>query len=100
MSQKKPKQTIIGPVEGWAENTWYVVEVAMCSSNPIWVTLFYSGFLHSYQPGGYNEIIGTERGDISHAHYLRVIKTLISNKEMKDLSGNTHKMVAEVITDT
>lgn len=74
------ERTIIGPKEGWAPETYYVVEVSVGKSNPIHKAIFFSGFLNGGegQPGGYNQIWNptSEPQYFSTIHYLRVVEKL------------------------
>lgn len=76
------KGTVIPPKEGWEERTYYIVEVAYSKGNLIHKTIFYSGFLSSGKPSGYNCILSpTNDGkyNINDLYYLKVIRKLVDN---------------------
>jgi len=95
----KPKQqTIIPPEGGWKENTFYIVECSVHESNPIWPAIFYTGFLSRGNPAGYNEILTTgDYTDLSDVVYLKAIKEITSDSEMRFLCENRNKSISEVI---
>ncbi|HLD90731.1 MAG TPA: hypothetical protein VI911_06940 [Patescibacteria group bacterium] len=68
------------PEEGWKEKTYYVVEVAFSENNPVHRGIFYSGFLHKAQPGGYNAFamfVESERSlKITDAYFIKVIREI------------------------
>ncbi len=77
------ERTIIPPVGGWEENTYYVVEVSHMATRPIHRAIFFSGLLDEgcNEPGTYNAAwSGTyEPGyqtPIMGLHYLKVISTI------------------------
>ncbi len=70
-------RTIIPPADGWAPQTYYIVEAAFSISNPIHDYIFFSGFLNGkdHGPGGYNHFTSAGMEDyleIHNAHYLKV----------------------------
>ena len=79
-----PKErTIIPPPGGWRDRTYYVVDVAHCSTNVVHRAIFYSGFLneHNGEPGGYNTIWNAsyEVGNqypLRECHYLKVLSQI------------------------
>jgi hypothetical protein len=85
-------QIIIPPKNGWEASTYYVVEVAMRVNNPIFKEIFYSGFLSSGKPNGYNKILGINK-EISEVKYLKVIRKINSEIE------NQHKMVKDAAAE-
>lgn len=86
---------IVPPVEGWEENTWYLVEVSYRSQNPIHRALFYSGFLNGQPegtapwPGSYSGIIPANYVSydpptpINRIHYLKAIRVLLTDEERR-----------------
>lgn len=82
---------IIPPADGWEQNTWYIVEVAFHSCNPIFGAVFYSGFLNgeNNSPGNYNEIVGLEdKETISKVRFMRVLRKLTNSKELQSTPNN------------
>lgn len=82
-----------GPVEGWAECSYYVVEVAFSKSNPIHRAIFYSGFLRRdpYQgkdvPGNYNILFNPSYDRtyaIGETYFCRVVKKLQNVKKLME----------------
>jgi len=72
-------QTIIGPKEGWKEETFYLVKVKFNQQNPTHKALFYSGFLTNNFPGNYNSIYNPSyeaNFPISEVSFLKVLKEL------------------------
>lgn len=81
------KQYIYPLQKGWKENTWYIVEIAFSKFNPVFKALFYSGFLNegTFTPGGYNRLVGSTlagKETIKDVYYMKVLKELISDKDM------------------
>lgn len=80
-----PKErTIIPPVDGWKPQTYYIVEAAFSTTNPIYEYVFFSGFLNGKEetPGGYNHFDITDKYmEIHLAHYLKV-KEAIATKTL------------------
>lgn len=75
------KGTVIPPGEGWETETYYRVEAAFSSRNPVSQYLFYSGFLGAHmRPSGYNQIYLYEtNAQISDTYYLKVLEKLDIN---------------------
>ena len=76
---KIKKGTIIPPVNGWKEKTYYVVRVALGSENVIHKSLFYSGFLQDSKPCGYNCLLNPvydTKYKLTQTYYLQVIEQL------------------------
>jgi len=71
------KQIIIPPKNGWKPKTYYVVEISMNIHNPVFMDIFYSGFLNDGRPCGYNELIRINK-EITDVKYLRVISKIDS----------------------
>lgn len=75
------------PLKGkWKEQTYYVVEVAYSSTNPIHRSIFYSGFLNGKggKPGGYNCVLSPTvdgKPSIGEYYYLKVVK-ILANKDL------------------
>ena len=71
-----PKErTIIPPVDGWRPLTYYIVEAAFSTTNPMHDYIFFTGFLNGRDntPGGYNHFDNTDDYlEIRQAHYLKV----------------------------
>lgn len=74
---------VIKPEGGWKESTYYVVEVAFRSNNPVHRAILFTGFLNGRKPGepgaysyltspGYDD--STEPYDA--AFYLRAVREL------------------------
>ena len=92
---KRYNQLISPPKNGWKPSTYYVVEVAVGSSNPIHKSIFFSGFLTDEgYPNGYNIILSGE-GDnnltIRDIKYMKAIREidmtiLHENRLTKNLS--------------
>jgi len=83
-------QILIIPENGWEASTYYVVEIAMFMDNPIYMDIFYSGFIsEDGKPAGYNKLLTTEV-KIHEVKYLKVIRKI--NSKIK----NNYKMVKEV----
>ena len=74
MKMPPKKRTIMKPIGGWKEQTYYIVSVSFNSFNPIHDYIFFSGFLHyDGQPGNYNTIVCFDDAvAIEDAHYLKV----------------------------
>lgn len=77
-----PAKQIIPPEGGWEPNTYYAVDVAFRSSNPVHRAIFYSGFLNDGKggPGGYNGVFShsyeEQQYPIHRTYYLKVIRKL------------------------
>ncbi len=77
-------KTLKMPLEGWTENTYYVVDVAFNKDNPIHRSILYVGFTHQKQGweglrGGYTALMnGTYDGKElpAYCHYLSVVSTI------------------------
>ena len=74
-------RTVIPPETGWKEHTYYQVEVAWSSSNPVHQAILGVGFLGANspdgQPGNYSEIWNHSYDcacDFRTAWYVRVVK--------------------------
>ncbi len=75
------KSRLLQPVEGWKENTLYLVHVCYGPSNPVHEDYFQVGFLdEDGTPGNYTYVVSQgdnlEHGHGRWPHYLRVIKEL------------------------
>lgn len=82
------KQEIISPQGGWKESTYYVVDVSYNKSNPIFKSIFYTGFLNGKGsgPGGYNELFcaATDNGStISDVYYMKAIRSIFMGNERR-----------------
>lgn len=68
------------PEGGWKERTWYVVEMSMNRSNPVFKGLLYTGFLSDGKPCGYHTLFSINTPDektrYSELHYLKVIREI------------------------
>jgi hypothetical protein len=62
----KPKKSeIIAPEGGWADQSYYEVEVSVCETNPIFNAILYTGFVDKERPdlpGGYSFIMSPGMG--------------------------------------
>lgn len=70
------KWTHIPPADGWEPQTYYLVEVAFSSGNPIKRYFFYSGFINDGKPSGYNCLLsptGDDKPPISRIYYLKAL---------------------------
>lgn len=85
---------VIPPLEGWKAHTWYLVDVAYSSNNPIHRSLLYTGFLNGGKdndPGGYSQLVALNTpspdgcSELRDAYYIKVIKKLFSSKELEKL---------------
>lgn len=70
---------IIPPENGWKAETYYVVDVAWNSANPIHRAIFYTGFLNGKKsrPGGYNQIFNPtyeELKEFKDAYYMKIVR--------------------------
>lgn len=81
------ERTIVPPVAGWEDRTYYVVDVAMHRTNPIHRSIFYSGFLSDKDhPANYNAVWGNgSNTPINKVHYLKVIRKIDMSDENTDL---------------
>ena len=87
LSLKIKRGTIIPLEKGWKKKTLYLVDAAFSSNNVIQERLFYSGFLASGIPAGYNgfAIFGCsdmECFKLQDAYYVKVIREI--NKASDD----------------
>ena len=79
---KIKKGTVVPPVNGWKEGTYYVVKVAFGSGNVIHKSLFYSGFLQDGKPCGYNCLLSPvydTKYKLTQTYYLEVVEELNIN---------------------
>lgn len=80
-----PKErNITPPVGGWKPRTYYAVEVALHSGNPIHRAIFYCGFLTpSGEPGAYSQIWNGSYDEAhsysSRLHYMAVLKEILAD---------------------
>lgn len=81
------KRTIVPPITGWEDRTYYVIDVAMSRTNLVHRSIFYSGFLSDKgHPTGYNAVWGDESNiPISKVHYLKVVRKIDMSDENTDL---------------
>jgi len=79
LSKKHPVR--MAPATGWKESTWYLVEVAFSSGNPVHRKVFYSGFISgkNKEPSGYNQFCPDGEFQYSDCVYLKVVETLFNN---------------------
>ncbi len=73
------ERTIIPPVDGWKAQTYYIVEAAFSTSNPVHDYVFFTGFLNAKEstPGAYNHFEYTDEYlEFHHAHYLKAKEEL------------------------
>ena len=76
------KGTVIPPVNGWKDETYYIVKVAFASGNIIHKVIFYSGFLQDGKPCGYNCLLSPKynmKYKITDTYYLEVVEELNLN---------------------
>ena len=72
--------------------TYYTVEVAMASHNPIFQDIFYTGFLtEDGQPNSYDRLLQTD-SKFQNIYYMKIIREI--NTEI----DNRHKSVKEVLS--
>jgi hypothetical protein len=69
-------RTIIPPIGGWKAQTWYIVEAAFRTTNPVHDYIFFSGFLNNDEPAGYNHFDTEDNPEFHEAHYLKVKKAI------------------------
>lgn len=70
-------RTIIPPEKGWEPSTYYVIDVAFNSINPIHRGIFYSGFLNENgTPQGYNSVITSDDASISDVYYMKALASI------------------------
>jgi hypothetical protein len=62
----------------WEEQTYYIVDVAFSSHNPIHRTILFTGFLYNGKPGGYNGFLSTTSGPLEFrdAFFVNVIQKI------------------------
>lgn len=74
------RRTVIPPVLGWRPQTYYVVDVSVSPSNPVWRGIMYSGFLNgpNSDPGGYSCVWSatSDKLDLSDLYYLGVVAVI------------------------
>ncbi len=74
------RRTVIPPQHGWRPQTYYVVDVSVSPSNPVWRGIMYSGFLNgpNSDPGGYSCVWSAiaDKLDLSDLYYLRVVAVI------------------------
>lgn len=71
------KKRIETPPNGWQDNSLYIVEVAFRPTNPVFSTLFFTGFVHNGIPGGYNQFcLLPEITEYHEAHYLYPVRLI------------------------
>lgn len=90
---------VIPPPNGWEPQTYYVVECACCRRNPVWMGIFYSGFLDDNgHPCGYNEVINCEsRPSIEELYFLKVVQRVGSRRELEQLCPHLGMMLTDAI---
>ena len=90
-----PKErTIIPPISGWKERTYYKVLVSFHKGNPIHQAIFYTGFLNGRNggPGGYSKAwnptwdVPLRHGDheIGDFHFMQAMQELFGHDEAID----------------
>lgn len=80
-AELKIKRCVIPPPGGWNPNTYYIVDVAFNSSNPIHRAIFYTGFLSKGgHPQGYNSFVTSDNAEISDAYYVKALAELNINE--------------------
>jgi hypothetical protein len=83
------KKELLMPIDGWQENAYYIADVSMNRSNPIFRALMFTGFLHDGVPAGYSHVLGPSHDKIliRDLHYLKP-RTLIA------YIGKDHELLA------
>lgn len=78
MEQKRRKQQyIIPPKKGWKKQTYYVVKVAVTHNNPIFMGIYYSGFISNGRPAGYNKLISIDdKYTLDDLYFLEVVREI------------------------
>ena len=77
------KKRIVSPPGGWQTNSLYIVEVSFGTTNPVFRTLFHTGFTHDGVPGGYNSFVLLENDFVTEyreAHYLYPVTIVATQK--------------------
>lgn len=72
----------IPPKGGWKPRTYYVVDVAFSSLNPIHRAIFYSGFIKDNNPSGYSRFIYCGDSFCRDIYYLKALKEIDINFNM------------------
>lgn len=71
------RRGVIAPSEGWAAQTYYIVDVSMSAGNPVFRAILYSGFLSDgVNPGAYASLFwggDDSTASFSSAYYLRAL---------------------------
>ena len=81
---------IIPPENGWRAEAYYVVDIAVRSTNIIHRSIFYTGFLNGKDdaPGGYNKVFNPTYDsclEIKDAYYMRAIREIdMEDKNVQD----------------
>lgn len=78
MKMPPGKRTVIPPEGGWKRNSYYVVDVAWNSANPVHRAIFCCGLLNDRgEPGNYNQVFrsGYDKEDarFCFVHYMKVV---------------------------
>lgn len=98
------ERTIHEPEGGWVEQAYYVVEIAMFSSNPIHIGIFFTGFLNGGNaeeklPGGYHGMMYVPGEDTefhglygrNRIHYLKPLHLIMYDKGIRvELKGKNN----------
>jgi hypothetical protein len=89
VKKMKKECEIIGPRGGWRANAYYMVEVSMNDSNPLFHAIMFTGFLSpTGQPGGYNFIRapGTEVMELGRdrIRFLRALSHLCDHDDFNN----------------
>lgn len=78
---------LFGPVEGWKEQTYYVVDVALSKHNPIHRAILFVGFITNPERplgGGYSCILNGKYEDPADASRIFYLKAICEIKEMRN----------------
>jgi hypothetical protein len=85
MGNKKRKQYIYPPEDGWQPKCHYLVDISFSSGNPIHRCIFYTGHLQDGKPCGYNKLFNEDRSEITDVYYMRAVKLLYDDSQYINL---------------
>lgn len=82
--EKKKDLIIHQPKNGWKAHTWYLVDAAYGTGNPVHKSILFTGFLSNKgNPGGYSFITPANclsHNEVYEAKYIKPIKELYTYK--------------------